>query len=412
MSFRNYVHSIVSRFLLFQTIQNVQSLNNGLALTPPMGWRTWNAYACNVNQTLLEKIMDLMVEPRSFGTEKNISLFQIGYKDVGLDDCWQKCGAGYKGSFHTESGEPIVDEDKFPDLEQMVAYGHRKKLTVGWYGNNCVCSEHGFSSEEMNQQIEGDVNATIKYKFDGIKLDGCGQKLNLEKYADLFGKYGHKVVIENCHWGNDLRTPFSCPYHFARTSQDIVRTWEGFYLNLQTMARANGLSGPGCWAYPDMLEVGNMNSSFFETRSHFGAWCITSSPLVLSFDLTNNKILKAVWSIITNKDAISVNQAWNGDAGRLLYSWDPKDETSQDLPYYVWVLPCDDFEDEQQGWSLKRHGEEGELRWTVEDVESLRKVLKNKFKVKNIQDETDYETRNSGKHPFQSHFIYSRILKK
>ena len=106
------------------------------------------------------------------------------------------------------------------------------------------------------------------------------------------------------------------------------------------VARRRVLSCPGCWAYPDMLEVGNMNGSFFETRAHFGAWCITSSPLILSFDLTNEAIVRNVWSIITNEDAISVNQAWNDDPGRLLYSWDPRDEISRDFPYYVWSLPC------------------------------------------------------------------------
>ena len=84
-------------------------------------------------------------------------------------------------------------------------------------------------------------------------------------------------------------------------SQDIVRTWKGFFLNLQTMSRGNSLSGPGCWAYPDMLEVGNMIGKYYESRAHFGAWCVTSSPLILSFDLTNTDILKDVWNIIANK---------------------------------------------------------------------------------------------------------------
>jgi alpha-galactosidase len=317
----------------------------------------------------MEKIMDLMTQPHSFGAIKNISLHDLGYQDVGLDDCWQKCGAGYNGSYHTKKGDPIVDETKFPDLGGMVSYGHARNLTVGWYGNNCVCSEHGFSKEDVELQIKGDVNATLKYKFDGIKLDGCGQKLDLQKYVDLFKSHGKKIVIENCHWGNDLRTPNSCPYHFARMSQDIIRTWEGFFLNLQTMARGNGLSGPGCWGYPDMLVVGDMIGKYYESRAHFGAWCVTSSPLILSFDLTNTALLKDVWSIIAHKEAIAVNQAWDGDAGRLLYSWDPVDENTEDLPYYVWVLPCDDFDEEQQGWALKVHDEGAELRWRVEGVD-------------------------------------------
>ena len=314
--------------------------------------------------------MDLMNEPQYLlGIHDAVSLRSLGYQDVGLDDCWQKCGAGYKGSYHTEAGVPIVDETKFPDLGGMVEYGHAQNLTVGWYANNCVCSEHGFSDEEVNLQIEGDVKAAVKFKFDGIKLDGCGQKLDLSRYAALFKEHRHPAMIENCHWGNDLMTPNSCPYHFARTSQDISRTWEGFYLNFQTMAKTHGLSGPGCWTYPDMLEVGNMNGSFYETRAHFGAWCITSSPLILSFDLTNNVIFKNVWSIVSNKLAIEVNQAWAGEAGRLLYSWDPVDANTRDIPYYIWVVACDDFDEEQQGWVLSSTEELSELRWKVDEFE-------------------------------------------
>ena len=115
-----------------------------------------------------------------------------------------------------------------------------------------------------------------------------------------------------------------------------------------------------------MLDIGNGNGTFKEYRAHFGAWCITSSPLILSFDLCNKLMLKEVWSIISNKAAIAVNQAWNGDAGRLVYSGEPHGTDSEYRPHYVWVMPCDDFDDYQQGWSLETKGETGELRWSLD----------------------------------------------
>ena len=45
---------------------------------------------------------------------------------------WQKCGAGYNGSFHTDKGEPIIDEKKFPDMGSMVAKAHSLGLKAGW----------------------------------------------------------------------------------------------------------------------------------------------------------------------------------------------------------------------------------------------------------------------------------------
>ena len=39
-------------------ITSVYAADNGRAITPPMGWRSWNLFGANVNQALMEKIMD------------------------------------------------------------------------------------------------------------------------------------------------------------------------------------------------------------------------------------------------------------------------------------------------------------------------------------------------------------------
>lgn len=54
-----------------------------------------------------------------------------------------------------------------------------------------------------------------------------------------------------------------------------------------------------------------------EWKTHFAAWCITSSPLMLGMDVTDQVSLDLVWPILTNRDAIEVNQIWVGDSGRL-----------------------------------------------------------------------------------------------
>ena len=69
-----------------------------------------------------------------------------------------------------------------------------------------------------------------------------------------------------------------------------------------------------------MLQVGNLRGPLaaVESRTHFGAWCIVSSPLVLGMDLTNETTMGAVWPYISNAEAVQVNQRWAGDPGRLL----------------------------------------------------------------------------------------------
>ena len=61
-----------------------------------------------------------------------------------------------------------------------------------------------------------------------------------------------------------------------------------------------------------MLEVGNLANAT-EDRSHFGAWCIISSPLILSFNLSDSIRMERVWPIITNRRLLAVNQMWAGE---------------------------------------------------------------------------------------------------
>lgn len=77
----------------------------------------------------------------------------------------------------------------------------------------------------------------------------------------------------------------------------------------------------------DMLEVGCAHGpggdddpglSYNEARTHFSAWAITSSPLILSHDVTDDNVTDSIWSIIANTEVIAINQAWDGDSGIVL----------------------------------------------------------------------------------------------
>ena len=114
-------------------------LLNGLARTPPLGWRSWNAYGGSVTQAKMEAVMHAFADE-----SRGFSLKSLGYEFVGLDDGWQKCGAGVNGSFHTAEGDPIIDATKFPDMKAMVAKAHELGLKAGWYLNNCICNERSF----------------------------------------------------------------------------------------------------------------------------------------------------------------------------------------------------------------------------------------------------------------------------
>jgi len=301
--------------------------DNGLARTPPLGWRSWNLYGGNVNQEKIEKIMDGMVSKKRTVDGVPTSLCDLGYCDVGLDDNWQKCGKyGADGlTYHDEEGNPIINTDTFPNMKDMTDHAHGLGLTAGWYGNNCICSDGKIGDKKF---YEGDMKAFRAFGFDSFKLDGCGAQTDMQLWDDVIKASGKAVLVENCHWGS--KVPFKpnatwCPWNLYRTSGDVRANYGSVVGNLQTAISyaAQNLSTPGCWAYPDMLEVGCFSTPFSgdkgltvaETRSHFGAWAIVSSPLTLSHDVNNDTVQDAVWPLISNKEVLAVNQAYFGFSG-------------------------------------------------------------------------------------------------
>jgi len=209
--------------LLIFSLKTASSNDNGLALTPPMGWRSWNLFGASVNQTLMLEVMDAITTRKREVDGVPTSLCDVGYCDVGLDDNWQLCDSSAKSgaTYHDEDGRPIVNKKLFPDMKGMVDYAHSMNLTAGFYGNNCICVDR---HDDDKKYYEGDVEAFIGFGFDGWKLDGCGAQTDLELFDSLLNATGKAVVVENCHWGiiePALPTTTWCPWNMYRTSDDI-----------------------------------------------------------------------------------------------------------------------------------------------------------------------------------------------
>jgi alpha-galactosidase len=309
-----------------------RAANDGLARTPPRGWRSWDADYGAVTQDYVLAQCALLVD-RSRGdplTGAPTSLAELGYSDCGLDDAWQECGSGAPGwSFHNASGDPQVDAATFPSLGDMVRRIHALNLSAGFYLNNCICSDRCNAS----LCFEGDVRLLRAAGFDGVKLDGCGAELDPQRWYSLLA--ASPVVIENAHngataatqvpWGSSYADAAGCPFHLYRSSSDLYGGFGKVVYNLQTVFpfAAKNLSGPGCWAYPDMLNFlpggerpgPPVYLSDAELRSHFGAWAVVSSPLVLSLDLRNASLVDRLWPFVANREALAINAAWAGAPG-------------------------------------------------------------------------------------------------
>ena len=195
--------------------------DNGRALTPPMGWRSWNEFACDADQqTMLDAVAGLTDESRNCADGKPCSLASLGYTDVGLDDCWQLCGAYGPGqnTYHDEHGTPQIDRAKFPNLALFTAAAHARNLTAGWYHNNCRCHDHCTSP----LCFAADVDPTVALGFDSVKLDGCGAEEDVALWDALFnhtlrergGTAGGQagILIENCHNGQYIKGGGASPW--------------------------------------------------------------------------------------------------------------------------------------------------------------------------------------------------------
>ena len=103
------------------TIHRTNALDNGVALTPPMGWSTWNTFACEINETVIKQAADIIV---------STGLRDVGYVYVNLDDCWMAPQRNARGELY---GDP----KRFPSgMKALGDYIHSKGLKYGIYASS------------------------------------------------------------------------------------------------------------------------------------------------------------------------------------------------------------------------------------------------------------------------------------
>ena len=92
---------------------------DGLALTPPMGWNSWNKFGCNVSETLIKGAADALVAS---------GMKDAGYQYVVIDDCWQVS--------RDAAGRIVADPERFPSgMKALADYVHSKGLKFGIYSD-------------------------------------------------------------------------------------------------------------------------------------------------------------------------------------------------------------------------------------------------------------------------------------
>lgn len=277
---------------------------DGLAMTPPMGWNSWNKFGCEVNEQMIKDMTDAMVAS---------GLKDAGYEYIVIDDCWH----GQRDSL----GFITANAEHFPSgIKALSDFIHSRGLKFGIYScagdKTCAGKPAGRGHEYQ------DALMYAKWGVDYLKYDWCNtDKLNAEgayiTMRDALHSAGRPIVFSLCEWGNNKPWLWVKDVgHLWRTTGDIYNcfdcvknygTWNSWGV-MQILDMQDGLrkyAGPDHWNDPDMMEVGN-GMSVNEDRAHFSLWCILAAPLMCGNDLRNMTI--ETKQILTNKEMIAINQ--------------------------------------------------------------------------------------------------------
>ena len=286
-----------------------------LAMTPPMGWNTWNTFGPNINEQLIKESTDAFVD---------LGLPKCGYEYIVIDDCWSEYNR-----------DPVTDRivahhEKFPHGMKAVAdYVHSKGLKFGMYSCDGVrtCADYpgSFDHEFLDAQTFAD------FGVDFLKYDNC-YKPSTSDGPNLYHRMGmalratgREILFSACNWGTDDVWSWirSAGAHMYRSTGDIVDTPESYRNIAKSQMDKLCYSAPGCFNDIDMLTVGmygsgNVGGDVFhpdqksnanteaDYRSQFALWCMFSAPLMLGSDI--RKMDEKTLKLVTNPELIRINQ--------------------------------------------------------------------------------------------------------
>jgi alpha-galactosidase len=324
-------------FLLWATTLQAQKTER-LALTPPMGWNSWNKFHCDINESLIRETADAMASN---------GMKAAGYQYVNIDDCWH----GARDSL----GFIRPDPDRFPSgMKALADYVHSKGLKLGIYSDagSKTCAKRPGSRGYENQDAETYARWGIDYlKYDWCNTDSLNAVGAYMTMHDALLRTGRPIVFSICEWGSnkpwlwapavgnlwrtteDIHACFDCLLEHD-TDRGVWVQW-GVMPIMERQALLRGYAGPGHWNDPDMLEVGN-GMTVSEDRAHFTMWAMLAAPLISGNDLRHMSPETA--AILTNRGAIAVDQDSLGVEGLHYRTTDSVEVWFKPLSHDGWAM--------------------------------------------------------------------------
>ncbi|TFK37979.1 glycoside hydrolase family 27 protein [Crucibulum laeve] len=280
-------------------------LDDRVGRLPFLGYNTWNAYHCEYNESMIVRTAQLM---------KSLGLLDAGYDHVNLDDC-------YSEKKRNANGDIVASQEKFPagmnDLtDQIHALGMKAGIysDSGWY--TCQMYPGSFQNEDRDAKLFQD------WGFDLLKYDNCAVPFDEITRENIIGKYTRMsnaianlskssgkppILLSLCEWGREQ------PWLWARKLGQTWRTTDDIWPGWEALASIINQNSFYSWASDfyghndmDILEVGNGDLTYEESKSHFTAWALMKSPLLIGTELATAS--KETLEILTNREILAINQ--------------------------------------------------------------------------------------------------------
>ena len=320
-----------------------------IALTPPMGWSSWNCFASKVSEQDIRNAIDVFVDT---------DLVNHGWSYVNIDDFWQnrpieKEDESLMGPERTPEGEMCINK-RFSDMKALTDYAHSKGVKMGIYSSpgEYTCAECTGSWGHEWQ----DAATFAKWGFDYLKYDWCFYKtksfgdnhsrwyLPYRLMGEALKAQDRDIVYSLCQYGMGNVSTWGelTGGNCWRTTIDITDTWLSVWTLLGRQAEVWPYAHPGAWNDPDMLVIGRVGWLGWgemrdtgltpnEQYTHISMWAMVCSPLLIGCDMT--KFDDFTLGLLTNDEVIEVSQDELGAAAaRVLRS--PRAE--------VWAKPMVD----------------------------------------------------------------------
>ncbi len=319
-----------------------------IALTPPLGWNSWNSWAGSVDQ---DKVM------RSARMIVSSGLIDHGWTYVNIDDTWQ----GERGGAH----HGILGNEKFPDMKKLCDDIHALGLKIGIYSTPWVTSYAGYrggsgdSPEGKWEKISGydkykanhrlgptsfaasDAAQWADWGFDYLKYDWNPNDVeHTKEMAQALRATGRDIVFSLSN-----SAPFEHAAEIAlwanawRTTGDIWDTWNKSGPYQQSISeigfnqdRWTEFGGPGHWNDPDMLVVGwvgwgpKLHATHLtpdEQYTHISLWAMLAAPLLIGCDLEH--LDEFTLNLLSNDEVLAIDQDALGQPARRVATTGPVD---------------------------------------------------------------------------------------